>query len=424
MRINIFTKAILFLIVLTAMATAASAQQVYNSLLSARQMVPVNAAQGTCSCKFMLNAAETAADVTCTWTNLLGGPSKIELYTGGPVGQNGTLALSTPLSGSSNGTASFSIPTLTPQFVADLRANRTYFLLHLGVPWIRGQIKLANGTYNDYDGDGRADLVVYRISELAYYIRYSTGGAFERWRIGQSGDSVSLNVDFDGDGSSDVSTARYNAEVLWRIRSTALQTIRETRWGNSTLGDFFAAGDYDGDGASDIAVLRAGVWYIIESSTGNVRIEYFGQAGDPPAPNDYDKDGKADLTVARSEGGQRVWYTRRSSDGVVTATVWGMSSDAFFTGRVDFDGDGAADLLVIRSQSGQRVFYILRSSDQQMQVIPWGLTSDLPKLGDYDGDGKTDPAVTRAESGLKKFYILESSTGNVRIDDWGLPGDF
>ena len=62
--------------------------------------------------------------------------------------------------------------------------------------------------------------------------------------------------------------------------------------------------------------------------------------------------------------------------------TWGLSSDAFFTGRCDFDGDSAADLLVIRNVSGQRQFYVLRSSDSQLQVISWGLSSDVVKLGD------------------------------------------
>ena len=71
----------------------------------------------------------------------------------------------------------------------------------------------------------------------------------------------------------DFSTARYNAEVLWRIRKSTTGQVDETRWGSSTLGDFFAAADYDGDGKSDIAVFRGGEWHILESSTGNYRYD-------------------------------------------------------------------------------------------------------------------------------------------------------
>jgi hypothetical protein len=289
---------------------------------------------------------------------------------------------------------------------------------------ITGVFHLANGTYNDYDGDGKTDVQVYRTSTNTFYALDSTNGSLRVQPLGQPGDSVSLTVDFDGDGRSDFSTARYNAEVLWRIMPSRTNVLQETRWGSSTLGDFFAAADYDGDMRMDIGVFRAGIWHILLSSTGTYIVDHWGTSGDVPVLADFDRDGRADLSIARSQDGQRVWYTRMSTTGAMRVIPWGLSSDAFFTGRVDFDGDGAADVMVIRNQGGQRVFYILRSSDSQMQVIQWGLSSDVVKLGDYDGDGRTDAAVTRAIGAQRVFFILQSSNGQPRYETFGLAGDF
>jgi hypothetical protein len=319
---------------------------------------------------------------------------------------------------------------VSEQGLAALRQNKytvTVFVpssLGLPVGEVLGRFHVANGLYNDYDGDGKTDIQVYRTSSNTFYSLDSSSGAYRVQQLGQPGDSVSLTVDFDGDGRSDFSTARYNAEVLWRILPSRTNVLQETRWGSSTLGDFFAAADYDGDTRMDIGVFRAGVWHILRSSDGSYTQQYWGMSGDAPVLADFDRDGRADVTVARSESGQRVWYTRMTSDGSTRVVTWGLSSDGFFTGRVDFDGDAAADILVIRNQSGQRVFYILRSSDSQMQVIPWGLSSDLVKIGDYDGDGRTDAAVTRAENGQRVWYILQSSNGQARYATFGLAGDF
>jgi hypothetical protein len=122
----------------------------------------------------------------------------------------------------------------------------------------------------DFDGDGRADIAIYR-----------DGG----WFIRRSSDGLDVAVGFGG--------------------------LEQ---------DMPVPADYDGDGLTDFAIYRSGGWFIRRSSDGlDVAVGFGGLAQDIPVPADYDGDGLADIAIYR--GGN--WFIRRSSDGVETMTSFG-----------------------------------------------------------------------------------------------------
>lgn len=298
----------------------------------------------------------------------------------------------------------------------------------------------------DMDGDGRSDFRAYRQSANAFYILNSSNNSFTTYSFGGTGQNTfipGLSDDYDGDGRSDLVTSLLptGGTRTWNILQSGSNTIRTVQWG-FVSGDQTVPADYDGDGRTDIAVYRLseGIWYILLSTTNQMRAEYWGLApSDLPVVGDFDADGINDLTVVRpsTSGGAATWFTRRSSDGTMLVDYWGGgvpgASDALFPAiSPDIDGDGIRDRMVVRDPNSgatgdQATYFIQRSSDRSMLSLPWGLDTDGRAFGDYDGDGRTDLAARRNISGQLVWFILLSSNNynptQARIVYWGIAGD-
>ncbi|MBK7933087.1 MAG: VCBS repeat-containing protein [Acidobacteria bacterium] len=283
-----------------------------------------------------------------------------------------------------------------------------------------------------------------------------------------SGQTVTINqagasgrrFDFDGDGKADLSVYRPASGVWWVLNSGVAASYFAVPFGISS--DTIAPADFDGDRKTDLSIYRGGVWYLLQSQTNTVRIDYWGLAGDDPIPGDTDGDGKADLVVYRAA--ELNWYIQRSSDASVQVIQFGLtttdsplSGDFDGDGRMDlattlaigpdrricvrfsgngssnacpyfglpedvvvpsdFDGDGRDNIAVFRPSTG--TWYTSTNPATNYGAIRFGASGDVPAAADYDGDGKADVAVFRG--GV--WYILNSATGTVRVDFWGISGD-
>ena len=186
----------------------------------------------------------------------------------------------------------------------------------------------------DYDGDGKFDIAVWRDNpanpEFAYfYILQSSTGTVRTEQFGTNGDNPRIVGDFDGDGKADLSVYRASSNFFfYRPSSSPGTNFVGIQWG--AAGDVPVRGDFDADGKSDAAVFRPsnGVWYVRQSSNNQALAVQFGAATSPlPATSTA----TANLTWRCSDR-QPARGIRQSSNSQVRAVQYGLGSDTHHLG--------------------------------------------------------------------------------------------
>lgn len=132
--------------------------------------------------------------------------------------------------------------------------------------------------------------------------------------------------DADGDGVADLRVFR-PASGTWFTINSGSNTVSIEQFGLD--GDIPIDGDFDGDSRADISIFRPadGNWWIQRSSDKSLFVVNWGIAGDIPVAADYDKDRKTDIAVWRPSDGN--YFTAFSSTGFSTNSAfhWGIDGD-------------------------------------------------------------------------------------------------
>jgi hypothetical protein len=283
----------------------------------------------------------------------------------------------------------------------------------------------------DFEGDGQADLAVYRPSDQNWYVLYSSNNEFHAVPFGLASDKPVIG-DFDHDGESDITNFQvdnpdYPGLGVWKIQKSSDNSTNYIQWGLNT--DIPLAMDIDGNNTSDLVIFRPsdGTWYINkmgdiikprnteQQNFSRFEIIKWGMAGDKPLTGDFNADGRDEIAVFRPSEGN--WYIYDNFEQSYRMVHWGASGDIPMAR--DFDGDARADIAVYRPSEGK--WYILGSIFDQIIIRQFGLSEDIPVPSDFDKDGVSDIAVFRPSDAT--WYITRSSDNTFYAAQFGVSGD-
>jgi len=238
--------------------------------------------------------------------------------------------------------------------------------------------------------------------------------------------TIAERNDFDGDGKADL-LWRHKGQgwnYMWlmdgqaRLSGTDLPGVGDTRW------VIAATGDFDGDGKSDIVWRHTefGINYIwlMDGTTRKLGQDLPG-VGDTNwsivGSGDFDRDGKSDLLWRNLQTGANIiWLmdgvNRRSTNNLpnVGDTDWEV------VGTADFDGDRKTDILWRNKVSGANYLWYMDGASRRegrdlnsVGDLGWKVVAN----NDYNGDGKAD-ILWRHTNGWNYLWLMD---GHVRLQD-------
>jgi len=303
--------------------------------------------------------------------------------------------------------------------------------------WLLNTADNLFGPIADYDGDGKAEILVTSPwglgilklsgSTLTAPMMAPNGTRFGGWLLNTADNNFGPAADYDGDGKAEILvTSPWGLGILKLSGSTLTSPMMQpngTRFGGWLLetadNRFGNAADYDGDGKAEILVsspwgigilklsgstltapmmhpngTRFGGW-LLDTSNNN-----FGRSAD------YDGDHKAEILVSSPWG----IGILKLSGSTLTAPMMAPNGTRFggwlletvdnrFGDAADYDGDGAAELLVtsawgvgILKLSGSTLTAPMMAANGT-RFGGWLLnTADnhLDPAASYEGDGRSE----------------------------------
>lgn len=269
-----------------------------------------------------------------------------------------------------------------------------------------------------FDEDGIVDLGVYRYGETSseFIIKNGANESGVRVTLGLPGDLPVPN-DFNGDGKYDLVVYRPKDKTFYGVLSSNNVTF-QAQLGD--FGDIPVCKDYDGDSRTDFATYspKTGIWRIRTSRNSEILEQKLGGENFLPIPADYDGDGKADICVWNKNENKinAVLSTlrRQISSDIVQGIQKEIINKDFFPVPLDYDGDGASELAFWNSSSKILLTFDIRETLKKKTYHFNSIKNSLPVQNfllkrqilkndiftrDFDGDYIPDTCIWSKDTG-------------------------
>ena len=258
-------------------------------------------------------------------------------------------------------------------------------------------------TLNDFNGDGRADILWRNAAAFKNALWFMGGTGIssqdfttdldDSWTIAGRGD-------FNSDGKTDILWRQRDSGRLavWlmdgaRIASSGFLPPLDSSWGIEGVGNF------SGDGGADIFLRHSSgttaIWIMNGTQVDPIFTTSIEMSWSVAAVSNFDSNGTTDVLWRHTSGQTAFWLSAAPAGGVfsfASTRAFGPVVDSSWVSAAagDFNGDGRGDVLW-RHQSGLNAIWFMNGSALSSAYIAtldpaW----ELVAAGDFDGDSDAD----------------------------------
>ena len=285
---------------------------------------------------------------------------------------------------------------------------------------------------NDYNGDGKSDLVVtndngaidvFTDNGLALSGFAGVGNPGPTWHVMGTGD-------FNGDGKPDILLQNDSGAIVDYLMNGTGVAAADLLGNPGSAWHVRGAGDFNGDGTSDLLLQNVN-GAMVDYTLTNGAVTGAGYLGTLPAGwavegvADFDGNGTPDI-LAQNTGGSLVVFTTANGGAINGSTSLGNPGPGWSVGGTgDYNGDGTADIL-LHNDTGSDVVYLMSggafASAAYLGNPGAGYGETVAGL-DLNGDGASDLVVQNRADGTLIGYTLNNAatiTAGAVLTDPGL----
>ncbi len=259
----------------------------------------------------------------------------------------------------------------------------------------------------DFNGDGRADLVVLNTGSdetVSEFLGAAAGGfeAAKIFKVGSAPRGLAV-ADLNGDSKLDIVTASFDGGAVVALGDGAGGFGSPAVFPAGVNPVHVAVADFNNDGKADLVVANA--------SSVNVSILLGNGSGAFGAPTnfatsantryvlaaDFNNDGKADFAAVNTNTANVSVRLGDGAGGFGALTNYSVGASPEGAAAADFNGDGRLDLAVA-NMTGRGVSVLLGNGDGSfapavVAEVPTGSSPSSVVARDFDGDGRVDLAA-------------------------------